>query len=174
MSDKARLAAFNAVKRINGGAYSNLISVGDVSGIDRAFAESIVMGTLERRLTLEFVLSDLLRERTKTEIKLLLMTGIYQILYMDRVPDSAACDETVTIARSIFGNKTAGFVNAVLRNVCRSKSDIFNRIDNAKGYIKYSANEELFDMIAEQYPDEYNEIFEAFSVRSPKLLVISP
>lgn len=173
MSDKARLAAFNAVKRINGGAYSNLISVGDVSGIDRAFAESIAMGTLERRLTLEFVLSDLLRERTKTEIKLLLMTGIYQILYMDRIPDSAACDETVTIARSIFGNKTAGFVNAVLRNVCRSKSDIFNRIDNAKGYIKYSANEELFDMIAEQYPENYNDIFEAFSVRSPLYLRVN-
>ena len=50
MSDKARLAAFNAVKRINNGAFSNLISIGaEINGIDRAFAESIAMGTLDRK-----------------------------------------------------------------------------------------------------------------------------
>ena len=136
MSDKARLAAFNAVKRINNGAFSNLISVGsDIGGLDRAFAESIAMGTLERKITLEFVLADAIRENTKNDVKLLLMTGVYQILYMDRVPDSAACDETVTIAKSIFGSKTAGFVNAVLRNICRNKEDIYKktRLNSEKG-----------------------------------------
>ncbi len=174
MSDKARLAAFNAVKRINNGAFSNLISVGnDIDGLDRAFAESIAMGTLERKITLEFVLADSIRENTKNDIKLLLMTGVYQILYMDRVPDSAACDETVTIAKAIFGNKTAGFVNAVLRNICRNKEDIYKNIENAKGHIKYSVNEELFELLSSQYPDCYGEIFNAFFGKLPLFLRVN-
>ena len=174
MSDKARLAAFNAVKRINNGAFSNLISVGnDIDGLDRAFAESIAMGTLERKITLEFVLADSIRENTKNDIKLLLMTGVYQILYMDRVPDSAACDETVTIAKAIFGNKTAGFVNAVLRNICRNKEDIYKNIENAKGHIKYSVNEDLFELLSSQYPDCYGEIFTAFFGKSPLFLRVN-
>lgn len=174
MSDKARLAAFNAVKRINNGAFSNLISVGnDIDGLDRAFAESIAMGTLERKMTLEFVLADSIRENTKNDIKLLLMTGVYQILYMDRVPDSAACDETVTIAKAIFGNKTAGFVNAVLRNICRNKEDIYKNIENAKGHIKYSVNEDLFELLSSQYPDCYGEIFNAFFGKLPLFLRVN-
>lgn len=174
MSDKARLAAFNAVKRINNGAFSNLISVAsELSGIDRAFAESIAMGTLERKVTLEYILADVMRDNTKNDIKLLLMTGLYQILYMDRVPDSAACDETVTIAKSIFGSKAGGFVNAVLRNICRNKEDIYNKINNAPGYIKYSLNEELFDLLSKQYPDCYEDIFEAFFGRIPLYLRVN-
>ena len=174
MSDKARLAAFNAVKRINNGAFSNLISIGaEINGIDRAFAESIAMGTLERKITLEYVLEDVIRESTKNDIKILLMTGLYQILYMDRVPDSAACDETVTIAKSIFGSKAAGFVNAVLRNVCRNKDRIYQNIDNANGHIKYSVDKDLFDLLAAQYPDCYGNIFEAFFGKSPMYLRVN-
>lgn len=174
MSDKARLAAFNAVKRINNGAFSNLISVGaELSGIDRAFAESIAMGTLERKVTLEYILSEVMRDNTKNDIKLLLMTGLFQILYMDRVPDSAACDETVTIAKSIFGSKAAGFVNAVLRNICRNKEVIYNKINSASGYIKYSLNEELFDLLSKQYPDCYENIFEAFFGKIPLYLRVN-
>jgi 16S rRNA (cytosine967-C5)-methyltransferase len=131
------------------------------------------MGTLERKITLEYVLEDVIRESTKNDIKILLMTGLYQILYMDRVPDSAACDETVTIAKSIFGSKAAGFVNAVLRNVCRNKDRIYQNIDNANGYIKYSVDKDLFDLLAAQYPDCYGNIFEAFFGKSPMYLRVN-
>ena len=143
MSDKARLSAFYAVKRIFGGAYSNLITEFDgLNGLDRAFAERIALGTLERKITLETVLSNYVKKQTDTDILYLIMTGIYQILYMDRVPDSAACDETVNIAKEVFGRKNSGFVNAVLRNVARSKQKILENLDNSEGYIKYSANKE--------------------------------
>lgn len=174
MVDKARLAAFNAVKRISGGAFSNLISVGNgIEGLDRAFAESIVMGTIERRLTLEFVIAEYTRESTKQDVKTLLMTGIYQILYMDRVPDSAACDETVGIAKKIFGVKASGFVNAVLRSVCRSKDDILSKIENSDGFIKHSVNEKLFSLIRTQYPDCYDKIFSSFFGSSPLYLRVN-
>ncbi len=174
MSDKARLAAYNAIKRIFGGAYSNLIEFAeDLKGIDRAFAESITLGTLERRLTLEFVLNSFIKNDTKSDVKLLLMTGVYQILYMDRVPDNAVCDETVKIAKDLFGKNVSGFVNAVLRNVCRGITDIKDSIEHADEHIKYSVNKELFSLIKSQYPVEYEHIFNAFFKKSENALRVN-
>ncbi len=174
MSDKARFAAYNAVKRIFGGAYSNLIEFGDdLKGIDRSFTESITLGTLERKLTLEFVLNDFIKGNTKSDVKILLMTGIYQILYMDRVPDNAVCDETVKIAKSLFGKNVSGFVNAVLRNVCRNRANILSNIEQADEHIKYSVNEELFALIKSQYPDEFKRIFEAFFGKTENALRVN-
>ncbi len=174
MSDKARLAAYNAVKRVLDGAYSNLISVGDnLSGLDRAFAESIALGTVERKITLEFVLDGFIRKDTQKPLVYLLMTGVYQILYMDRVPDSAVCDETVSIVKELFGQKDVGFANAVLRNICRSKDSIIKKIESAEGHIKYSVNKELFGLIKQQYPEDYESIFNAFFGKSPIFLRVN-
>lgn len=167
MSDKARLAAFRAVKRIFGGAYSNLIPISEgLSGLDRAFAESIALGTLERRITLSHILDGFIKNDTKSDIVALLMTGAYQIFYMDKVPENAACDETVKIAKRIFGKAPAGFVNAVMRNLCRNKESILNSIDGFAGYIKYSADEKLYKMLEEQYPSDIEKIFTAFFGKS--------
>lgn len=174
MTDKARFAAYNAVKRIFAGAYSNLIPAGDgLDGLDRAFAESIAMGTLERKITLEYILSDFLKKETKPDISALIMTGAYQILFMDRVPDSAACDETVGIAKQLFGNSAAGLVNAVLRNICRNKDKIEEKLENAEGYIRYSVNKKLFELIKGQYPDCFERIFESFFGRQPLYLRVN-
>ncbi len=174
MSDKARLYAYNTVKRIVDGAYSNLVLPSDtLSGLDRAFAENIILGTTERKITLEFVLSSFVSENTKEEIKLLLLTAIYQILYMDRVPDNAICDETVKITKEVFGNKYSGLVNAVLRNICRKKAQIEESIKNAPDYIKYSVNPELFNLIASYYPNCYDKIFNAFFGKAPTFLRVN-
>ena len=172
--DKARLAAFKAFTRIRNGAYSNLISIGDgLQGLDRAFAESIAIGTLERAKTLEFVLNDLVKNDTNDDIFALLMTGLYQILYMDRVPDSAACDETVSIAKTLFGAKNGGFVNAVLRNSCRNKDDIYKKISASPAFIKYSADEELYKLLESQYGAKTEAIFEAFFGKAPTFLRVN-
>ncbi len=163
MSDKARLAAYNVVKRIFDGAYSNLVlSHQGLGGLDRAFAENIVLGTLERKVTLEYVLSKFINRECSAEVSALLITGIYQILYMDRVPDSAACDETVNLAKELFGQKVAGFANGVLRNVCRKKAEVLKDIDRSEGYIKYSANEDLYNLLKGYYPNDAENIFNAF------------
>ena len=174
MSDKARLTAYNTVRRIFNGAFSNLVTLeGDLKGLDRAFAESIIFGTLERKITLEFILSKVLRKETKEDVKILLMTGIYQIFFMDKVPDNAACDETVEIAKSIFGKNTAGFVNGVLRNICREKDRFFKEIETSDEYIRYSVNNDLFHLIKEQYPEDYRGIFSAYFGKSPLFLRVN-
>ncbi len=173
MSDKARLNSFYAVKRILQGAYSNLAMPKELTGIDKAFAEAIIMGTLERKITLEYVISQSVQRAPSEDVTALLMTGIYQILYMDRVPDNAVCDESVTIAKELFGQKTAGFVNAVLRNICRNKSAVAKNINSSAPNIKYSVNTELFDLIKSQYPNDADNIFEAYFNINPTFLRVN-
>ncbi len=174
MSDKARLSAFKAVKRVFEGAFSNLIDFGnELTGRDRAFAESIALGTIEHKITLEEIIKRQIKKGTKQDVICLLMTGAEQILYMDRVPDSAACDETVEIAKKIFGKSAASFVNAVMRSICRSKNEIYEFIEKSEGFIKYSVNQELFELIKEQYPDKYDEIFASFFGKRPTFLRVN-
>ena len=144
-ADRARLAAYNAVKRIDSGAYSNLISVFDrLSGVDRAFAESIALGTAERMRTLEYVCRGFYRSEVKRETELLLFCGVYQLLFMDKIPDNAACDETVRIGAELFGRGVAGFINAVMRSVCREREAVYARINSAPRDIFYSADSGLY------------------------------
>ncbi|MBO5869519.1 MAG: methyltransferase domain-containing protein, partial [Clostridia bacterium] len=62
---------------------------------------------------------------------------------------------------------------AVLRNVCRNKDSIIEKIENAEGHIKFSANSELFDMIKEQYPEDCDKIFTSFFGNSPMFLRVN-
>ena len=94
-----RTAAAEALKRILGnGAYSNIIIGNALDGMtdvtDRALCTRIVMTAVERAKTLDFVLSPYCRKKPDPTLRALLFTGASQILYMDRIPDSAACDET--------------------------------------------------------------------------------
>ena len=91
---------------------------------------------------------------------------MYQIIFLSRVPDHAVCDESVKTAKQI--NKgSAGFVNAVLRSVCREKESIINSLSSLPEPVYYSVSESIFELIKEQYPEEYKNILEAFYEKRP-------
>ncbi|MBO4452901.1 MAG: hypothetical protein J5793_03095 [Clostridia bacterium] len=163
MIDKARYAAYKAVKRTLGGSYSNLVSdLSELKGVDRSFAERIAIGTVERKITIEFIIDKYLRGETDGDLKALLMTGVYQLFWLDRVPDSAACDETVRIAAQQFGRGKAGFVNAVMRSIVRNKSVIAEEVGKAEPYIRASMDRGLYYLLAKQYPERIGEICDSF------------
>ncbi len=167
MADKARIAAFELTKRMLGGAYSNLVKADPgLSPLDRSFAERIALGTLERKLTLEFILNKFVKSKTDGSLFILLMNGVYQIMYMDRVPDSASCNETVEIAAKFFGKSGAGFANAVLRNTARNKESLMREVESAGGHIVSSMNKDLYDLLGSQYPGCIGEICSALFGKS--------
>ncbi len=90
---------------------------------DRALITRICEGTTERMLTLDYILnqySGIKVDKMKPFIRNLLRMSVYQIKYMDQIPESAACDEAVKLAKKRgFGN-LSGFVNGVLRNIIRN------------------------------------------------------
>lgn len=94
---------------------------------DRSFLTRLIEGVMERRITIDYVLSLFSNtpvKKLKPPVRVLLRLGVYQILYMDVVPDSAAVNEMVKIAKKRGLHNLSGFINALLRNVSRQKEDI--------------------------------------------------
>ena len=129
----ARSVALQALLQMEKNAgYSNLVldHALDSAGLnqrDRSLAASIFYGVLERRLTLDFYLERCMRnprQKLDSAVREALRCGAYQILYLDRVPDSAAVNETVSAFKLVGKPQLSGFVNGVLRGLIRQKDGI--------------------------------------------------
>lgn len=129
---------------------------------DRALITRVTEGTIEYKLTIDAVLgqcSSVPVAKMKPVIRTILRMSVYQIMYMDRIPDSAVCSEAVklTIRRKFQGLK--GFVNGVLRTVARRK-DEFVFTDWSR---KYSMPDWLIEHWKAQYGAAVTEqILQAF------------
>jgi 16S rRNA (cytosine967-C5)-methyltransferase len=142
--------------------YSNII-VRDVlnkynylSGQEKSFIKRLYEGTMERRIELDYVINQYSKVKTnkmKPVIRTIMRMGVYQILYMDAVPDSAACNEAVKLAQKKGFSTLKGFVNGVLRNIARNKDNI--TYDSLS--VKYSMPQWIVDMWQEQLGAETTE-----------------
>ena len=96
-------------------------------GQDRAFVSQVVRGSVERRITLDYIInsySSVKVAKMKPVIRNVLRMSVYQIMYLDGVKDYAACDEAVKIIIKRGFNNLRGFVNAVLRKISSCKYNI--------------------------------------------------
>lgn len=132
MKINAREIVFNILYEVDEkGAFSN-VSInrnleGTIEKKDESFVREIVYGVLENRLYLDYIIKDFSKIRfNKISVKVrnILRMGIYQIIFMDKVPDSAACNEAVNLAKKITHKGTHGFINGILRSVIRNRNDI--------------------------------------------------
>ncbi len=122
----ARIAAFEILRRVEEeGAFAAplLAAMSErLSGVDRALAYELVMGVLRRRLWLDCVIEFFAGravEKMDAGVRLALRLGLYQMRFLERVPDSAAVNESVALVRHARLKSAAGFVNAVLRRAGR-------------------------------------------------------
>ena len=105
---------------------------------EKAFIKRVTEGTIERQLELDYYLdrfSSVPVRKMKPLIRCLLRMSTYQILYMDAVPDSAVCNEACKLAAKRGFRTLKGFVNAVLRNISRSKKQM--PLPDPKDTVKY-------------------------------------
>ena len=121
-----RKLAYDLLQRLEkNNQFSNIIldralTAGDMSDADKGLATALLYGVTERRLTLDYQISRLSArpvESLDMAVLTALRMGLYQLIYMDRIPPHAAINETV----SLCAKKTAGFVNAVLRAYTRDQ-----------------------------------------------------
>ncbi len=144
------------------GAYSNMalkkaLNNADISGSDKALVTNLVYGTVDKKITLDYVISKFSKIKLKKISKFILIIlrmGIYQLMFMDKIPQSAAVNESVKLARRYGHGASAGFVNGLLRNV--SKTEIEYPTDK-KEYlsVKYS-----FPMwLCEKWTDDFGYEF---------------
>jgi len=94
---------------------------------ERAFLTLLVEGTVERRIEIDYVINQYSKKpvnKLKPYIRNVLRMSVYQIMYMDKVPQSAAVNEAVKlVVKKGFGG-LRGFVNGILRNISRNKDNI--------------------------------------------------
>ncbi len=128
-----RQAAFVSLQKYeNGGKYLNIeadtaIRRNALEGADRALYTNIVYGTVERRITLEYLLAQLCdRPLAKIDrnVAIILRMSLYQLRYLDRVPAYAVLQEAGELTRRFAAQSAVGFVNAVLREYERRGAEI--------------------------------------------------
>jgi len=128
-----RRLAFDILNRVEGGAYADLALDALLTrerGIDprdRGLLTELVYGVLRQRGRLDFALSRHCRQslaKVEPRVLNLLRLGAYQLLLLERVPDSAAVNETVETARRAGLDRATGFINGVLRGLARGRATL--------------------------------------------------
>ena len=139
-------------------AYSNLTLdtvLGQEDACYEPFVRALVYGVIERKITLDYILSGILSQpikKLKPQVLTVLRMGIYQIKYMDKVPVSAAVNESVKLVKQQGFSFASGLVNSVLRKIA-DKEIIYPENDNSTEYlsVKYSCPTDLVDKYIKDY-----------------------
>lgn len=117
---------------------------------ERAFISRLTEGTLEYLIQIDYMInscSSVKVHKMKPVIRTILRMSVYQLLYMDRVPDSAVCNEAVKLAVKKKFQGLKGFVNGVLRTIARQKESI----GFPSEAIRYSIPEWILSMWQKEY-----------------------
>ncbi len=94
---------------------------------DRAFIDRVCEGTVEYAIQIDYIINYFSKIKTtdmKPVIREILRSGVYQLMYMDSVPDSAACNEAVKLAQKKGFYSLKPFVNGVLRTIARRIGEV--------------------------------------------------
>jgi len=175
----ARALAMSTVSRCtHDGAFSNIelsnsIDAAQLSEADKNLYASLVYTTLENLLTIDHFIDKVSNRKmadTDEQIKNILRIGTCQIMFMDKIPESAACDESVKLAYK----SAKPYVNGVLRNMCRMKDELRKGLEKESLSVRFSVSEDICSLIKEQYPRDYIKILEGFSYRLPLCLRVNP
>lgn len=121
---------------------------------ERAFITRVTEGTLERMIELDYIINQFSKvkvNKMKPVIRNILRMAVYQLKYMDSIPNSAVCNEAVKLATKKGFSSLKGFVNGVLRNIERNLGTITYPDDLS---IKYSMPEWILNQWKEVYDDK--------------------
>lgn len=178
--DLDREAAYKALLAIErDGSYSNL-ELSKMLASDglsnKGFIREIVYGVTENKIYLDYILDKFIKKgaaKTKLQALIILRMGVYQILFMNSVPNYAAVNESVALARR-FARGTDGFINGVLRNFIRNM-DSASEI-NVKGQleylsIRYSCQLKLVDELVSMLGFEHAKVLLEHAGHRPPLSI---
>lgn len=122
----ARFYTVKALLRAFSGGYSQIVlnevlKESCLTDKDRALSANLFYGVMERKMLLERILEERCRKKPDKEVKAILMMAFYELLFMDKIPESATCNESVSLCREFKKTSAAAFVNGILRSFIRDK-----------------------------------------------------
>lgn len=170
-----RALALDVLTRCENGGYSNIaldtvIKRNDLSSNDRALMTALIYGVIERKITLDYIISSLSsipNSKIEKDTRNILRMGLYQLIYMKKIPAHAALNETVELANK----RSKGFVNAILRSYLREGNKIVfpDKSDKVKYLsVKYSVGDSLVNELLKAYSfEDCQNMLSAFSQIAP-------
>lgn len=178
--DIDREAAYKALLAIErDGSYSNLelsklLASDELS--NKGFIREIVYGVTENKIYLDYILDKFIKKgaaKTKLQALIILRMGVYQILFMNSVPNYAAVNESVALARR-FARGTDGFINGVLRNFIRNMDsatevDVEGQLEYLS--IRYSCQLKLVEEIVSMLGFEHAKVLLEHAGHRPPLSI---
>lgn len=158
---KARQIALDVVNEVLfKGAYSNIalgsaLNKSDLNPKDRGLVTEIVYGTIRYKLTIDTLLKQIIDMEFKSiepEVLNILRCAIYQMKYLDKVPEYAVVDESVEMAKDV-SQSASKFVNGVLRNYIRTKDELVTHYKKRehKLSVEYSFPRWMINLFVTQY-----------------------
>ncbi len=156
MESARKLAVTLLLRTFEEGGYSHLLlrqmlAGSGLSPQDKGLCTLLYQGTAARMLTLRYIVSLYSKrqpEKLDAPVRYILYTGLYQLLYCDRIPDSAAVNESVKLTGQFRVKSAAGFVNHVLRQFLRDGKQYPVTADRwHAGMLQYSVPEELLRQV---------------------------
>ena len=176
--ETARQVAAKALLRVDRGEYSQLtldaaLKQARLSARDTAFTSALFYGTLERRLTLDHCIAKYARHPLSDTVAAILRLAFYQLIYMDSVPNHAAVDEAVNMAKTMGQRAASGMVNGILRSFLRDGCAIPPVAGGlaAKLAIEYSCGEDLTALFLNWYGEDKPRALLSHSMGRPPLYI---
>ena len=163
-AEKPREIAVRVLRRHNarGGFVEDLLdealAKASLEPIDRRLAQELVFGVVRWQAPLDWLIAQKTPGRTqKQALQILLRLGLYQIFWLERIPEHAAVNETVELARQLGFGPQSGFINALLRGYLRERDATVARLESLKRdqpALGYSHPEWLWERWRSQWGDE--------------------
>ncbi len=174
----ARLVTLKALLKMDlndgysGIIFNKEIKKSEIDSRDIAFCGNLFYGVLEKKITLDYIISLYSKmpiKKISTDILNILRMGIYQIVYMDKVPDSAAVNESVNLVKVIKKRSASGFVNGILRSFLKSNKKYSLPQNKIKSLcIEYSCPEWIINLFMKSYGEVNTiKVLKSLSGRSP-------
>ena len=164
----ARRVAFEILREVEAGAFSSILLAAhepELKPIDRALTHELVLGVLRWQLWLDKSIEHFAKRAVKSldlPVRIVLRLGLYQLQFLDRIPASAAVNESVNLVRSARVSSAAAFVNAVLRRAIR-EADFDPTADVTDPVVKLAVETShptwLIERWAESFGSEEAEAF---------------
>ncbi len=161
----ARLAALEALMDVQiSDAYSGLaltrrINESALTAKDRRLMTELFYGVLENEICLDYILSKYMDRPCEDDVtKMILRMGVYQMVFMDKIPDNAIVNEAVELTRRFKRGTLSGLTNAVLRSIIRDRSRIVYPEDKVENLsVRYSFPEALVKRLMRDFGEDFTE-----------------
>ncbi len=178
METNARSLTLQALKDVGENeGYSNIVldktlRQCDLDKRDKALCSTLFYGVLEKKITLDYYIRQFVKNPSweiNEDILNILRLSVYQIVYLDKIPDNAIVNEAVNLAKTVKRQNASGFVNAVLRELLRNIDDLSLPVGDSfyDLSVRYSVPQKLIELWSDAYGKENCvKILESFLERA--------